>query len=146
MKDEVSVVIRSFNPEMDQACVYSTWRNSAYYGVPHRTNPAKPFFKQMTRFIAETLLSATVRVACLEDDPRTIVGYSVSTGNHLDWIYVKVDFRGKGIGTLLVPKNIETYTDRITKIGEKIVEKKNLKLKGERHGTGEEGTEEEFED
>ncbi len=72
--DEVRVVIRPFLPDLDQACIYATWRNSAFYGVPRRTSEAKSlaekaritFFKGMTRDIREILKSATVRIACFE--------------------------------------------------------------------------------
>ena len=127
--ETAKVVIRQFNPNTDSAMVYSTWRNSAYYGVPRRTNDAKLFFKNMTRAIREILKTAQVRVACLDDDPLFIVGYAVFTGIHLDWVYVKADYRKKGVGTLLVPKNVETVTSYETKIGKFIIEKKKLKTK-----------------
>ncbi len=139
MEEEVKVIIRPFIEDLDQACVYATWRNSAFYGVPRRTSEAKAlaekarvtFFKGMTRDIREILKSATVRIACLEDDPGMIVGYSVATGTHLNWIYVKVEYRLKGIGRMLMPKDILTVTSHLTKIGEVIVENKKLKTRGE---------------
>lgn len=137
--EEIKIVLRPFIPDLDQACVYSTWRNSAFYGVPRRTAESKSlaektriaFFKGMTRDIREILKSATVRIACFEDDPGMILGYSVAIGSHLNWIYVKVEYRLKGIGRMLMPKDILTVTNHLTKIGEVIVDKKKLKVKGE---------------
>lgn len=129
--DEVSVVIRAFHPDADQAFIYATWRNSAFYGSGLPKNESDRFFKAQTAKIKEILRVASVRIACLSDDPMIIVGYSIENDNHLHWIYVKTDFRNKGVGSLLMPKNIETVTDHLTKIGKILVEKKNLKTKGE---------------
>lgn len=128
--DEARVIIRGYEPETDQACLYATWRNAAFYGAKkkHSTN-SKRFFKEKTEEIKDILISAQVRMACLEDDRAFIIGYAVSTDTHLDWIYVKKDYRNKGIGTLLWPKGIETVTIKLTKIGNIIATKKNLKHK-----------------
>ncbi len=134
-EDSVKIVLRAFIPESDSACIFTTWRNSAYYGSGGHGESANRFFKKHTAVMKDILRVASVRIACLEDHPDTIIGYSVYTGNHLDWIYVKVDFRCKGIGSLLMPKNIESVTDPVTKIGHAIFEKKKLKTKGEINGS-----------
>lgn len=135
MEDAVSIVLRAFHPESDEGFVYATWRNSAYYGSAGQKGSAGQFFKKQTIKIKSILKDALVFVACLEDDPMTIIGYSVSTGTHLNFIYVKPGendcFRGRGIARMLMPKTIETVTDQLTKIGKEIAEKKKLKTKGE---------------
>lgn len=140
--DEVSVIIRPYDPVTDQACIYSTWRNSSYYGGvwPENNIPySKYFFKTQTVLIRGILGRARVRIACLQDDPLTIIGYSVSTDKHLNFIYVKVDYRGKGLGAMLMPKDIETVTSELTKIGKVIVEKKKLKIKENDNGNDKSG-------
>lgn len=131
----LTIKLRSFDRDADQAFIYSSWRNQAYYSAyePPLDAP-KAFFKELTDKIKDILDTAHIIVACLEISPQTIVGYSVSTGPHLNWVYVKEAYRKAGIGTLLVPKNIETFTNHLTKIGRVIAEKKNLKLQGERNG------------
>lgn len=135
MSDQVNIVIRAYHPESDEGFIYATWRNSSYFGSGMHKEHADRFFKKLTLKIRQTLRNALVFIACLEDDPMTIIGYSVSTGTHLDWIYVKPGeddcFRKKGIATMLMPKTIETVTDQLTKVGREIVDKKNLKTKGE---------------
>lgn len=126
--DEVKVILRLLR-EDDLACIYSTWRNSAYFGMEKKERNADRFFKKQTAIISQTLSDALVRIACLEEDPNMIIGYAVSTGDHLDWIYVKVEYRNKGIGTMLFPKNIKTVTPRQTKIGSVITKKKKLNIK-----------------
>jgi ribosomal protein S18 acetylase RimI-like enzyme len=94
--EEFNVVLRPFDPEQDLAMVITSWRNSAYY-----------------------------RSAGLEHNPQVIIGYSVFTNTHLDWIYVKDDYRRNGIGSILCPKSIQTYPKEQTKIGFAILNKKN---------------------
>ncbi len=134
MKDEakpgeVYVKIRDFDPDKDQAFIYASWRNAAYYGSDERDDDAKGFFKRQTVFIRDVLKKATVLIACVEDAPEVLLGYAVFTGNHLHWVYVKLEFRARGIGAALVPKDIETVSPYLTKIGAVIVEMKKLKIK-----------------
>lgn len=130
---DVNIVLRTYHPESDEGFIYSTWRNSSYYGSGVHQGGADKFFKKQTAKIKQILKDALIFIACLEDDPMTIIGYSVTTGTHLDWIYVKPGeddcFRKKGIATMLMPKTIQTVTHQLTKIGREIVIKKNLKTK-----------------
>lgn len=133
MTDAV-VVLRHFDPETDSGFIYSSWRNSSFYlrAAVDSGDPSS-FFSDQTRRIREILKFADIRIACLEDSPLFIVGYSVCSGSHLDWIYVKVDYRGKGIGRLLTPKGTKTFTADVTRIGKVIAFKKNLTLKENDH-------------
>lgn len=133
--DAATVVLRLFDQELDQAFIYSSWRNSAFYlSVPAIEESAADFFKNQNAKIKLILRHAQVRIGCLQDCPYVIVGYCVSTGRRLDWIYVKEDYRMRGIGSFLLPKGIETFPDPMTKIGEAILKKKKLKTQGETHG------------
>lgn len=139
--DEINIVVRPFNPDRDEAMVYSTWRNSSFYSAMNRpTGTPSKYFHDKTREIKKILTTAQVRIACFQDDPLVIVGYCVFTGNHLDWIYVKEDFRKKGIGTLLMPKQIETVPCDLTKTGKVLADKKNLLIKGESNGRNDKGS------
>jgi hypothetical protein len=134
--DQVKIVIRAFNPnnQKEVGLIYATWRNQAFYSA--QTKPQlepKYFFSRVTRTIRDILEHAEVRIACIMDSPDTIIGYSISTGDHLNWIYVKEGYRRKGIGTLLFPKGIHTVTCYMTKDGAKIADKKNLVLKENKH-------------
>lgn len=128
----LDIVLREFDPEDDQAFIYTTWRNGVYYSQKHlRQEDAKEVFKTLTAQIKETLKSANVRIACLEDTPSAIIGYCIFTDKHLDWVYVKEGFRNNGIATLLVPKDIESVTPTLTKVGQAILEKKlNRRIHG----------------
>jgi GNAT superfamily N-acetyltransferase len=128
MSAEVRVVCRPFDAKTDSGFVYSSWRNSAFYGAsPPLREDAATFFHKQTEWIAHTLWDAKVHIACLEDSPNTIVGYSVVTGDHLDWVYVKPDYREKGIATMLIPPKVTSYTSFTTKIGRAILKKRQVK-------------------
>lgn len=132
--DEARIIVRPFETDLDQAFIYATWRNSMYYGSrEYKAREPKEAFKELTQEIRDILRHAKVRIACLEDAPTVIIGYCVFTDAHLDWVYVKEDFRQRGVGTLLVPKDIRTYTEMRTKIGNAILEKKQ----GEENGQDE---------
>lgn len=126
--DEVSclnIIARAYSADTDQAFVYTTWRNGMYYGSKEmKKRDPKIAFKELTREIKDILKNATVRIACLEESPDVIVGYVVFTNKHLDWVYVKEEFRKQGVASLMVPKGILTVTPRITKIGQAIFKNK----------------------
>lgn len=132
--DIIRLISRPFNPQLDKNCIYALWRNSSFYSNntkrygPATTHTIK-IKKQQTERIRKILQNAQVRVACLEDDPNIIIGYVVYTRDHLDWIYIKPDYRRQGIASMITPRDIETFTDETTKIGQKIIDKKKLKVK-----------------
>lgn len=122
------VVIRKFDPRTDSAMVFTTWRNSAYYGAsPDRREGGATWFRRKTNEITQILWDAKVRIACLSDAHDVIIGYSVTTGKHLNWVYVKPDYRERGIGSLLVPADVESYPEETTKIGRAILAAKKNK-------------------
>lgn len=133
----LNIVTRPFNPSSDQAMIYATWRNGRYYGMKDKNRgDSVAIFKELTHEITNAMSKAQVRIACLEDDPTIIVGYVVFHGNHLDWVYVKEDYRKQGVASLLVPKDIKTITATPTKLGSNLWAQKN---KEKNHGSEEGG-------
>lgn len=122
MDDTSIVVLRHFQKDQDSPFIYATWRNSWYYGLKTKPkeSPQLSFIKK-TAEIKEVLEIAKVIIACLEDSPEIIIGYAISTGNELNWIYVKKDYRKKGIGKLLMSntgeKNVRRTENRQTNQG-----------------------------
>jgi ribosomal protein S18 acetylase RimI-like enzyme len=103
--------------ESDEAFVYASWSAGISYG----TDLEFASLKQLNRRLKYTLEVSRVFIACLSDSPEIIIGYCVSEGTHLHWVYVKPDFRRQGVATMLVPKDIKTVQeDTLTKIGRSI--------------------------
>lgn len=130
---EVStVVVRAFDSQRDSPMLYATWRNALWFDTPGREQSQNhKFFRQATRLI-KTILSSTdtaVHIACLSDDPNMILGASVINKNNLVWVYVKPDYRAKGIATMLA-RGAVTVSNPSTKIGKAIVKGKGLKIHG----------------
>ena len=133
--DEAIVILRDFNQDLDQAYIYASWRNNSYYSAEKRPEgKASDFFTKQSRKIKTILQIAKIKIACFKDTPNVIVGYSVAIKNHLCFIFVKPDYRLRGIGALLMPKDIQTVTDELTKVGKILVDKKNLVTQGEFNG------------
>lgn len=151
MGEQVRVVIREYLPEQDRAFIYSSWRNSAFYLASVKTEQErfqkdpKAFFREQTALIRDVLDKAIVKIACVQDAREIILGYAVARGSHLDWVYVKLEFRGRGIGQALTNNlpEIQTVTPHLTTIGAIIVEKKKLKIKENDHAGNSKGTKEE---
>ena len=102
-------------------CIFNLKKN--------KKEKSENFFRHKTAQIKALLTYSKTNVACFKDDPNVIVGYECHTNDHLDFIYVKPDFRRQGIAKLLLPKNIKTYTSLVTNIGKLIADQKNLTLK-----------------
>jgi hypothetical protein len=135
--EQASVIVRDFHPDTDQPIIYATWRNGAYYGALNRKDEiekpaeARKFFRKKTTEIRWILRKSNVRIACLSDDPHTIIGFAVFAGDHLNWVFVKSDYRNKGIANLLVPQGTKTCTYSITKVGAVIAQKRGWLLKAD---------------
>jgi hypothetical protein len=119
----------------DEPFIYSTWRNGLFYGSLNKENfpPAEQFFREYTARIKQILALPKdfldIRVACIQDAPEVIIGYAVFTGDlHLEWVYVKDQFRGKGVARFLTVRT-KTVSPELTKSGAAIVKKKNLTVK-----------------
>lgn len=110
----------------DKPFIFSTWRNQLYYeSAKPVTQPPKMYFKKATEMIKQVLEHAQCTVACLESEPDLIIGYSVSSGPHLHWVYVKKDYRNKGIASLLATEITSCDYD-LTKTGNTLAKKKGL--------------------
>ena len=125
------IVTRELNPKTDLPIIYSTWRNALWFDQKERDESrAKEFYSLATAQIKKllSLPDTHVRIACAKNEPDFIAGYSVMTGNHLEFCYTKIDYRKKGIAKLLT-KGFTSVATPGTKIGRAIAEMKNLVIK-----------------
>lgn len=126
------VIYRSCHlPESYKAFVFKAWLKSLRFGNQILNQmPSAEYYKQYHLYIERLLAKpdSQLRFAELSDDRDVILGFSVRREDVLDYIYVKGDFRRKGIGTALMPKKITTFT-HLTKTAITIWQEKYKDLK-----------------
>lgn len=104
--------IRDYIPS-DKSFILSTFLRGIYYGNEFYGLMPKQIFMDNYKHVGEALVSkATVKVACLKDDPEVILGYSILSNDYsnIAFVYVKSVFRNKGIARSLVPARPVSYS------------------------------------
>lgn len=103
-----------------------TWLPGLYYGNDwFREIDQDVFFSKYLEVLCALLARPQLRVmaATLNLDPDSIVGFSVyeqrESGNVLHWVYVRKDWRKKGIASNLIPPGVSAVT-HLTKVGKAI--------------------------
>lgn len=118
----------------DRNFILSTWLKGLYYGESFFNQIPKNIFMENHHRALEKVIgnpNVTIKIACLKEDPDTIVGYAVyrSLGPAhdpiivLDWIFVKKVWRKIGVAKSLFPPHTRAYT-HTTKIGSTLVKDK----------------------
>lgn len=128
-----TVIVREYDKERDAPMLFATWRNALWFDTTGRDESLNhKFFRDCTKLIKSILAGrdARVQIACLSDDPDLILGVSVMNKDNLVWVYVKADYRARGIATMLA-KGAKTFSKPSTRIGKAIVKNKELKIHGE---------------
>lgn len=131
--DEIKIVIREVRAE-DHHFILATWLKGNYFGNPYfRLMPQELYFEEYARYLTECVLSplhpegrAEIQIACDERNPSWVVGFSVSRSNTLYWIYVKRDYRRRGIARLLISQKPISTVKAMTKVGRVIADKHRL--------------------
>jgi ribosomal protein S18 acetylase RimI-like enzyme len=111
----------------DYAFIKATWLRGLYYGESWYSMIPKDIFMKNNSLYFDKLLGSTktlVMVACLKEDPDTILGYSVISKDLkiLHWIYVKSAWRNQGLAKKLTPIEMESVS-HITKLGLTLLKK-----------------------
>lgn len=118
------VAIRPWTPA-DRNFILATWLKGLRYGNDwYGLIDADAYYKNYHAFLEKLLASpgVAVSVACLKEDPEVILGYSVSHGTVLDWIFCKKAWRGIGIARSLVPADIDSVS-HLTDAGRSILKR-----------------------
>lgn len=122
---EIAQIVVRLATEDDKAFVLNSWLKSQYYSSDYfgaMTNIGYYFF--MTPLILNKLKEGLLNVAVLSDAPETIIGFACSDGNTLHYVYVKRDYRGHKIASLLLSGlDVKVYTAS-TKAGSAIARKR----------------------
>lgn len=113
-------------PDEYRSLVFSQWMRTLRYGNEYfKLTESRHYFGAYQKYI-ETLLArpgAVVRLAVITDDRDVVLGWSLMDGTTLHYVHVQKDQRNKGVGTILVPKYIESIS-HLTKAGLSIWNKK----------------------
>lgn len=117
----------------DHNFIMSTLLRGLYYGDSWFSLIPKNIFMTCYHPIAERLIKnpqATIKVACLRDDPEVILAYSVCRttvlGDQpvtvLDWVFTKSSWRNIGLAKDLVPSKVHAVS-HLTKTGKSLLPK-----------------------
>lgn len=116
--------IRDIKPE-DINFVLATFLRGLYYGDSWFSKIPKQVFMDNYKNVAESLVhKATVKVACLKDDPDVIIGYSILSNDYqtIHYVYVKAAWRKQGIARSILPQYPTTVT-HLTTLGNQLITK-----------------------
>ncbi len=90
----------------DVPFICSSWLKSYRGADAVKDVPSRTYYYYQHRVLEELLPRSVTLVACLEDDPNTIVGYLtyevVDTALVVHWLYLKHTFRRMGIAKELL--------------------------------------------
>lgn len=110
----------------DKEFIFATWLRGLYYGNDWFQEIDKNRFMERYHIIIENILSrksTNTVVACLQDEPSVVLGYSVlclsGAEPILHWVHVKKVWRNNGIGRSLIPGNCKVTT-HLTHLGYKV--------------------------
>ena len=124
----MQVAIRQPTP-IDVNFIYATWLRSYRYGSAFgRSIQNSVFFPSYNRRIDRILLNSTTLIACLDEDPKVIVGYLIHDDEAIHYAFTKEVFRELGIFKKLLaamPKPLSVCTHE-TFIAEPIIQKYNI--------------------
>ncbi len=126
------VILRPFNPETDSGLIYDVYPKAVWYGADEPIKMSKAqWFQEIFEAMKQQLHSASVYIACMWDEPDTILGFSIIDCGRLEFVFVKPHVRKEGIATLLTKGKYKKINHHnVTKTGASIL-KNHPELLGE---------------
>ena len=119
----MKVILRGFKPATDAGLIFDSYPKGVYHGGLLKTDmPKKVWMVAFYEDVKRQLEECDTRIACLEQDPDHIVGYSIiSKDRELQFVYVKELYRRKAIANLLTKNKFDRVNEKtLTKLGESI--------------------------
>jgi len=126
--EEIKITIRKPTPA-DKNFILATWLKGQRWGSQHYSwVPQDLYFDKYGPKIIEILKTpgVDIRIACDQEIPTWIAGYSIFKDHELYWIHVRKDYRGKGIAKLLLSGQPITTAKAMTWTGAAIAEKHGI--------------------
>lgn len=118
--------IRDMKQE-DENFILATFLRGIYYGDSWFSQiPKQIFMDNYKNVVAALVTKATIKIACLKEDPDVIIGYSILSNDFqtIHFVYVKNAWRKQGIGRTLVPQHPKSVT-HLTALGKELLPKLN---------------------
>lgn len=116
--------------DSDISFIFATWLRNLFHSSPMFKYMEKNVFMKHYHNVLTAMFTrdyVNVVVACMKDDPDTILGYAILSKDNkaLHWIYIKKNWRKIGLAKDLVPETV-THVTHITDTGASIIEKYKL--------------------
>jgi GNAT superfamily N-acetyltransferase len=120
------IEIRDYRPE-DKNFILATFLRGLYYGDSWFSSVPKDIFMSNYSAVVEALINSprvATKVMCLADDIDVVVGYSMMSADFqtIHWVFVKKDWRNKGIASRLLPQR-PTAVTHLTALGKSLLTK-----------------------
>jgi hypothetical protein len=93
------IFIRSME-ESDVNFIFSSWLKS--YRNTQKYVDSTIYFEGQHKLIEHILGNSDVYIAALDEDPDTIIGYAVVSGETLHWCYIKSTYRNLGFARIIL--------------------------------------------
>lgn len=94
----MKILIRHNLPD-DEAFIYATYIRNQWFSKDNTTTLKRATWSAIQHKRLEGILGSTqVKLACLDEDPDTIIGYAFMDGANGAFCYVKLAFRSEGLG------------------------------------------------
>ena len=120
--------VRKYN-DNDKNFVYSTMLRGLYFGSDFfKLIDSDTYFKNYQKILELLLPSCDISIACLKEDEDVIFAYQITKGSTIVFAYTKQEFRGTGLQNKLANDKVFTEVSHLTKSGDAIRRKKNLKF------------------
>jgi hypothetical protein len=123
------IEIRDYLPD-DRNFIMATFLRALYHGGSYYSLMHKHKFMGYYENIASAIIDKqTIKVACLKEEPSTIMGYSISIPhkNAITFVFVKQAWRKIGLAKDLVRKDTKYFT-HYTTVGLSIAKQKGLRF------------------
>lgn len=105
--------------------ILATFGRSVFFGKEElERSRYQEFREDFDRYLDVILKEGTIYIACEDQMPNFVLGYSIIEDHVLHFVFVKRDYRKNGIGTLLIKNRAieDVYKPNMTKIGASIMQ------------------------
>lgn len=123
----MKIIVRSASTG-DESFILNAWLKSQRYTSRYWGSVEQNAYFEYMPSVIQARLKHGAYVAVLQDTPLVILGFSCQTAEALHYVYVKKEYRGKGIAKLLVGDNVPKIYTSQTVVGQAIAGIRGMKF------------------